>query len=152
MTEFYLNVNNAAVSPALVGLLLMRSGLQWEMHPAQEFSLEMMALRLLVQETVKADFSLPKTELGHKTQFTLMGIPIFATEDYPMNLIRLMYNGEEVTRMENVAIPTGFENFSDYDAHVASELEKMRKIGHRTECGRTQDGNKASVVIDQRPA
>ena len=138
MNDFYLNASGAAITPFLVELLLMRSGLQWEMHLAQALSLELTALRLCTTIEQKEASTV---ELGPKTQFTLMGIPITTSEDYPRSLIRLMHNGEEVTRIENLGIPIGFEDFANYDAYVISEREKMNKIGYRTACGRTQNGN-----------
>ena len=132
MNDFYLNASGAAVTPALIDLMLMRSGMQWEMHPAQVFSLEMTALQnyTILEEEVSGDWAERLKELGKKTQHTLMGIPVVIKEEYPKFLIRLMYNGEEVTRIENLAIPVGFCAWGEEE--MQSERSKMEAIGYRS--------------------
>jgi hypothetical protein len=129
MNDFYVNAGGAAVTPALIDLVLMRSGMQWEMHPAQVFSLEMTALQnsTILEEEISGTWAERLKELGKKTQHTLMGIPVVTSMEYPKYLIRLMYNGEEVTRIENLAIPGGFYDYKD----VESERRKMEAIGFR---------------------
>jgi len=136
MNDFYLNASGAAVTPALIDLMLMRSGMQWEMHPAQVFSLEMTALQnyTILEEEVSGDWAERLKELGKKTQHTLMGIPVVIKEEYPKFLIRLMYNGEEVTRIESLVIPGGFYDYDEAD----SERRKMEAIGFRSKTQETQ--------------
>lgn len=133
-TDFYINAAGARIAPELIEILIMRSGLQWEMHPAQVFSLEMQALNnvtVLKGESKEVDVQKMR-ELLPETKHTLMGIPIILKSYYPMNLIRLMFNGEEVTRIEALAVPCGFCNYADYDKHCKDEQEKLAKIGYRS--------------------
>jgi hypothetical protein len=132
MNDFYVNAAGAAIAPQLIDLILMRSGLQWEMHPAQVHSLEMQAFRNVTvvtatKEGIEDTQKIPFPETKH----TLMGLPVAIKYDYPMNLIRLMFNGEEITRIEFLAVPCGFENYLDFDKHCEDERQKMQKIGLR---------------------
>jgi hypothetical protein len=129
MQDFYVNAGGARVALGLINLLLIRSGMQWEMHPAQVFSLEMNAFQnsTILEEEISGDWAERLKELGKKTQHTLMGIPLVTSMEYPMSLIRLMYNGEEVTRIEALAIPGGFYGYEDGE----SERRKMEAIGFR---------------------
>lgn len=132
MNDFYVNANGGLPTPNLFNLILMRSGLQWEMHSAQLYGLEMLAL----ERSTRIDYIAGKEvtgeeakELGPETKLTLMGIPVITSQDYPKGLIRLMYEGKEVSRIEHIAIPCGFADYSEKETQ--SEREKMAAIGYR---------------------
>ena len=78
-------------------IALLKSGLSWEIHPAQFLMLE---LYPAIEGT---------TELAKPTQYTLMGIPVVVKNDTSMSVIRLMYNDKEIYRIDALAIPVGFE-------------------------------------------
>jgi hypothetical protein len=135
LSSFYFNAAGAMPTQAMLNLLLMRSGLRWEMHPAQLYGLEMLALeartRFVVEKEHKAEVQRTK-ELFKETKYTLMGLPVVLKQDYPMSLIRLMLNGEEVTRVECLAVPAGFWNPLTYEELDKGEREKLEKIGYRS--------------------
>jgi hypothetical protein len=129
MNDFYINASGGTPSPNLLALAVMRSGLQWEMHPAQVFGLE----RLAFERSTRLDSTFSTTTtvdiMKKHTEKTLMGIPVIQKADYPLNLIRLMYEGEEVTRIECLAVPYGFGDLSE--AEQESERNKFLAIGMR---------------------
>jgi len=132
MNDFYVNACGTCITPALIHILLVRSGLQWEMHPAQIHSLEMQELRATVEvaEELAEDNPEHSKELMPSTGITLCGIIVNPKEEYPKHLIRLMYNGEEVTRIDNLAIPVGFCAWGEEETQ--SERSKMEAIGYRS--------------------
>jgi hypothetical protein len=137
VNDFYLNMSGAMIAPGNIDLLLMRSGLQWEMHPAQVFALELRAIEMGTQVYIEYDETKPfdiedTKELFKPTPHTLMGIPVVLKQNYPMSLIRLMYEGREISRIENAAIPYGWADLANYDEWQKSEVEKFQKIGLRS--------------------
>jgi hypothetical protein len=133
LSDYYINAAGSLPTPNLFGLILMNSGLQWEMHPAQLFGLEALALErntridIIVGKEVTGEEA---RELGLDTKHTLMGIPIVPKQEYPMGLIRLMLNGKEVSRIEALAVPYGFGKFTEEECE--SERNKLAAIGYRS--------------------
>ena len=133
MNDFYLNMCGAPVTQAAIGLILMRSGLQWEMHPAQVFSLEVQAMQVNTKFTTHSEADEDRfKELLAETKHTLMGIPVVLKQDYPLSLIRLMYEGREVSRIEALAVPIGFCDYPVGDPEDLEEKKKWEKIGFRS--------------------
>jgi hypothetical protein len=128
--NFYLNAGCACITPALIALLMMRTGLRWEMHPAQVCGLQMQTLKLeaTVENVTALDPQKFAELMPHTMGVTLMGLPVHIKEEYSMSLVRLMYKDEEVSRIEALAIPCGFMKGSDEDLEV--ERKKMETIGY----------------------
>jgi hypothetical protein len=129
MTDFYVNASGAPVTPSMLTLVTIRSGLQWEMHPAQLFSIELGSISdvtIVKKEITEEEFKAIKFP---ETKHTLMGIPVVMKAEYPKTLVRLMYGDKEVTRIENLAVPSGFSSFNHEEQEC--ERRKMETIGYR---------------------
>ena len=125
----YINANGGAITHALVLAALAKSNLHWEMHHAMVYALECMVFMeepvTLVSEIAgeaKELFSRPQT-------VTLLGLPVVIDNvRYPKGLIRLMSGDKELTRIENLAIPSVFCNYGDWAAEEKSEREKFQNL------------------------
>src|ERR1017187_6385853 len=127
----YINANGGAITHALVLAALAKSNLHWEMHHAMVYALEVLTFNAppmtveseVTEEVAKELFSRPQT------QVTLMGLPVIIdNERYPKGLVRLMSGDVELSRIEALAVPSVFCNYSDWAAEVLSEREKFENL------------------------
>ena len=134
-TKFYLNASGASVTHHILFLILLRSGISWEMHPAQLFAIEKQAMNFTMNSPVEVAESTVTAhkEIGPECKYTLCGLPIKLRQDYPMSLIRLMLNDKELTRIEALGIPLLFCNGAD----LQNEREKFQKIVFGNDSGET---------------
>jgi len=127
---------NNASAPINTGVILsslMLSGLHWEMHPAQLFSVEIMALNFVddgpLSETKDNAELLPHvntkvTLMGlPDTKVTLMGLPVEIKQNFPMSIIRLMHMEKEIGRIECLAVPMAFPVCEDAERKRFEELD-----------------------------
>lgn len=123
-----LNMNGGCVTPAALLRMFRASELRWHMHPAQLFSLEIQCFikHSEVSTEVKAE-DVPK-ELLKTPDYTVLGIPVQLRDDYPMAWIRLYAGKTLISAMENLAIPSTFCKWGDWDKYQAEENEKARVI------------------------
>ncbi len=110
-----LNMCGAIITPAVVLAALLKSGLRWEMHQAQVFSVERSSLDSTVLEIDIASEQAKELMPHVQPSVTLMGIPVkIDNANYPKGLIRLMHGDVELSRIENLAIPGGFVDEEEY--------------------------------------
>jgi hypothetical protein len=130
-SDNYINANNGVISHTLVLAALAKSNLHWEMHHAQVYALEVLTFNAppmtieseVTEEVAKELFSRPQTNI------TLMGLPVIIdNERYPKGLVRLMSGDRELMRIEALAVPSAFCNYSDWAAEELSEREKFEKL------------------------
>ncbi len=127
-----LNMCNMAVTPAAVLAALLKSGLHWEMHQAQVFSLETSALMTVLETEITSEHA--KELMSHiHPSVTLMGIPVkIDNERYPKGLIRLMLGDTELSRLECLAVPCGFVDEEEYTEEGRKrEGEKFAKLTYK---------------------
>jgi hypothetical protein len=127
----YINANGGAITHALVLAALAKSNLHWEMHHAMVYALECMVFMAepTVLETVTTEDMARELLSRPQTNITLMGLPVIIdNERYPKGLVRLMSGDRELTRIEALAVPSAFCNYSDWAAEVLSEREKFENL------------------------
>jgi len=126
-----INCCGASISPAIVFAALMKSGLHWEMHMAQQYAMESLALDTpVVLETEVTDETAREIMSHVQTNATLMGIPVVVdNERYPKSLVRLMAGDIELSRIELLAVPGAFMGQSDYtEEGLQRERDKFAKL------------------------
>jgi hypothetical protein len=130
-SDNYINANGGAITHALVLAALAKSNLHWEMHHAMVYALECMVFMAepTVLETVTTEDMTRELLSRPQTNITLMGLPVIIdNERYPKGLVRLMSGDRELMRIEALAVPNAFCNYSDWAAEELSEREKFEKL------------------------
>jgi hypothetical protein len=132
------NYGCAVVSYAAILGALAQSGMRWEMHPAQLFSLEMLYTMkdpVGFERLVKEEKDKLMCELIPATRYTMCGIPILVREDVPRGWIRLMFENKEIVRLEALAVPSIYMRHDDFnklesrDAALAEALLRQEQQG-----------------------
>lgn len=104
----FVNAAGAGIVPHLILLALTKSGIHWNMHPAQRLSLENLALYHTVTINREVSEQVEKISVSPIPN-TLCGIPYVLDDTLDRGWIELRQGGEILARIENLAYPAGTE-------------------------------------------
>lgn len=90
---------NYVVSYGILWRALLRSGLNWRMHPAQLHGMQHLSTRPEARDN----------EIGEMlVDITFLGIPVQLDKDMHEGFIELRHNDKILHRIESLAVPIGF--------------------------------------------
>jgi len=133
MTEkpFILNMTAGAINYAAIWATLAQCGLKWEMHPAQVFSLQVqheIQNPVVLEQIIKEEDDKLMCEMIPATKLTVCGIPVYVREDMPRGWIRLMHGNKEIARIENIAVPSVYVRYDDFNMFEKREQILAEKL------------------------
>lgn len=133
--EIY-NLGAGAITPSVIMGALIKTGLHWEMSPAQIFSLEINSLYSegkyqAIEEKLEDREDSLLCEIIPRQRYTLCGLPVSVRADYPEGWVSFVdKDGRELIRFNNCAIPSSFADWQNFDAHQKNEERKAEAICH----------------------
>ena len=105
-----INATNAPLTPAMLQLALVKSGLKWKMNIAQLLSIEYNSyMNGLTDEVSQVTKNL---ELMRETAHTLYGLPIEVDNSQPVGWVILCLGEEHIFKIEALAVPNGFDEIT----------------------------------------
>lgn len=134
--DVHFNMCGGAITPSVIKGALIKTGLHWEMHPAQLFSLEINSLfaegkEQAVWEKIEEKGDELLCELIPHTKYTLCGLPVVPRADYPEGWIDLVDTKKHtLIHIDNCAVPSVFGDWRDWQVHQANQNAKAEAIWH----------------------
>ena len=94
-----------AINLSLFHVLLAQANLHWRVHPAQLVAIQSnLSWRLVPTDVTDTE------ELAPPDGYTLYGFPLTVDAKYSKSKIELYHGDELIAAIENLAIPTGFQD------------------------------------------